>query len=172
MSYTSVVCFNIYGRRIHGNRVSSATEIVLDEEYQASRRSPRPGQIPLKQLISMISHYACTILLHRLATFVEEEQQRWGSYKEKETRVFLKRIDQISVQGTHTCKRQYRPPTWGRMIRTNSSTLQRGRERHAISRGVVVKWYSGTGRRFERVRDIQSTCNRASRERHRTKGER
>jgi hypothetical protein len=101
----------------------SATEIVLDENAkQVAEAQKILDRFPPEQLISMISHYACTILLHRLATFVERNSSD-GVLTKKEARVFLKRIDQISVQGTHTCKGNADRPH-GSDDTDDSSTLQ------------------------------------------------
>jgi hypothetical protein len=89
--------------------VRSATEIVLDESAkQVAEAQKILDSIPCEQLQSMISHYACTILLHRLATFVERNSGD-GILTKKEAMVFLKRIDR-SVQATHTCNCNADPP--------------------------------------------------------------
>jgi hypothetical protein len=80
----------------------SATEIVLDESAkQVAEAQKILDKIPGEQQNIMISHYACSILLHRLATFVERNS-RDGILTKKEAKVFLKRIDR-SVQATRTC---------------------------------------------------------------------
>jgi hypothetical protein len=102
----------------------SATEIVLDESAkQVAEAQKIMDSIPCEQLNSMISHYACSILLHRLATFVERNSSD-GILTKKEAKVFLKRIDR-SVQATHTCNCNADPPgTCETCASDNSSTPQ------------------------------------------------
>ena len=104
----------------------SATEIVLDESAkQVAEAQKILDKIACEQLHSMISHYACTILLHRLATFVERNSSD-GILTKKEAKVFLKRIDR-SVQATHTCNCNSDPPgTCETCEAENSSTPQEG----------------------------------------------
>jgi hypothetical protein len=88
----------------------SATEIVLDESAkQVAEAQKILDRIPGEQVNSMIAHYACSILLHRLATFVERNSSD-GILTKKEAKVFLKRIDR-SVQATRTCNCNADPPT-------------------------------------------------------------
>jgi hypothetical protein len=104
----------------------SATEIVLDESAkQVAEAQKILDRIACEQLHSMISHYACTILLHRLATFVERNTSD-GILTKKEAKVFLKRIDR-SVQATHTCNCNADPPgTCETCEADDSSTPQEG----------------------------------------------
>jgi hypothetical protein len=104
----------------------SAAEIVLDESAkQVAEAQKILDQIACEQLQSMISHYACTILLHRLATFVERNSSD-GIITKKEAKVFLKRIDR-SVQATHTCNCNADPPgTCETCEDDDSSTPQEG----------------------------------------------
>jgi hypothetical protein len=102
----------------------SATEIVLDESAkQVAEAQKILDRIPCEQQISMISHYACSILLHRLATFVERNSSD-GILTKKEAKVFLKRIDR-NVHATHTCNCNADPPGTCETLETdNSSTPQ------------------------------------------------
>ena len=104
----------------------SATEIVLDESAkQVAEAQKILDRITCEQLQSMIAHYACTILLHRLATFVERNSSD-GILTKKEAKVFLKRIDR-SVQAIHTCNCNADPPgTCETYEAGNPSTPQEG----------------------------------------------
>ena len=79
-----------------------AVDMVLEEsDKQVGSAQQVLDQYPSKEIESITSHYVASILLHRLADFVEKNS-REGILTKKEASKYLERIDR-NIDSLHTC---------------------------------------------------------------------
>ncbi|KAL7572005.1 hypothetical protein ACA910_001660 [Epithemia clementina (nom. ined.)] len=82
--------------------VTTGTETVLSEsEAQVKKAKQILEGIRDTEVNNIVSRYLCTILLHKLAKFVEQNAEN-GILTKKEAKGFLDKIDR-NIQETHTC---------------------------------------------------------------------
>jgi NhaP-type Na+/H+ or K+/H+ antiporter len=85
---------------------AQAVDMVLDESgKQVASAHEFLNEYPPKEIENITSHYVASILLHRLAVFVEKNATE-GILTKKEANEYLERIDR-NVQSVHTCDKEY-----------------------------------------------------------------
>jgi len=83
--------------------LENAMERVLAEKSKDVEEARKVlKKLPSPRLDSVVSHYVCTVLLRRLAKFVEKNNTD-GQITRKEAKDFLARVDR-SVHNTHFCR--------------------------------------------------------------------
>jgi NhaP-type Na+/H+ or K+/H+ antiporter len=114
----------------------SAIEIVLKESKQQVKKAKLVlNDIPDPEIKRITSHYVCTILLHRLIRYVQQNIKD-GLLSKKEGMLYLRQIDR-SLQQSYTCTHNHSNESdIAEMLRQNSDANGAASHRHISARSL------------------------------------